>query len=151
MIMDKKPLILFTKYLLDFMFYTGALVCLSVPWIFYLAGNYYKVMREFYIPYCIIFIVAGIFALIILKELRKIFKTILKETPFIRENVTSLNRMGGCAFVIATTMASRIIFVITPSALVLAAVFLIAGLFSFVLANVFDQAVTYKLENDLTI
>ena len=30
-------------------------------------------------------------------------------------------------------------------------VFLIAGLFSRVLADVFDQAVTYKLENDLTI
>nr|WP_302629354.1 DUF2975 domain-containing protein [uncultured Eubacterium sp.] len=30
-------------------------------------------------------------------------------------------------------------------------VFIIAGLFSRVLAQVFDKAVTYKLENDLTI
>ena len=30
-------------------------------------------------------------------------------------------------------------------------VFVIAGLFSKVLARVFDKAVTYKLENDLTI
>ena len=30
-------------------------------------------------------------------------------------------------------------------------VFIIAGLFSKVLSSVFDKAVTYKLENDLTI
>jgi hypothetical protein len=41
--------------------------------------------------------------------------------------------------------------VITPAAMVLVAVFTIAGLFSLVLSQVFDQAVTYKLENDLTI
>jgi hypothetical protein len=48
-------------------------------------------------------------------------------------------------------MLTRLLFVITPAALVLVAVFAIAGLFSLVLSQVFDQAVTYKQENDLTI
>ena len=39
----------------------------------------------------------------------------------------------------------------TPAVLVVILVFVIAGLFSRVLAGVFDRAVSYKLENDLTI
>ena len=47
--------------------------------------------------------------------------------------------------------ACRLFIYITPSVLILILVFVIAGLFSKVLAQVFDKAVTYKLENDLTI
>ena len=45
----------------------------------------------------------------------------------------------------------RIIIYLTPAVLVIILTFLIAGLFSKVLSQVFDAAVTYKLENDLTI
>ena len=45
----------------------------------------------------------------------------------------------------------RLFLAMTPAAMVEVLVFLIAGLFSRVLADVFEQAVTYKLENDLTI
>ena len=79
------------------------------------------------------------------------FRTVLSEDPFVKDNVYSLKRMGGCAFGIAVLMLVRLFFVITPAALVLVAVFAIAGLFSLVLSQVFDQAVTYKQENDLTI
>lgn len=95
--------------------------------------------------------IAGIFALAILWELRNIFKTIVTENPFVKGNIISLKRMGICAFIISVIMAARLFIVITPAALVLIIVFLIAGLFSLVLSQVFDQAVTYKLENDLTI
>lgn len=149
--MSKSPLVRVTKSILDFMFYSGIVVCVAVPLIFRFAGKYYSVFHEFYLPFCIIFIIAGLFALLILWELRSIFKTVLKEDPFVRENVRSLNRMGGSSFCIAIMMLARLFFVITPAALVLVAVFSIAGLFSLVLAQVFDQAVTYKQENDLTI
>ncbi|MHB8130129.1 MAG: DUF2975 domain-containing protein [Mobilitalea sp.] len=149
--MSSNPLVRLTKFLLDFMFYTGILVCATVPFIFLQAGKYYSVFRKFYIPFSIIFMVAGVFALVILWELRRMFKTIMNENPFIKENVKSLKRMGICAFIIATTMFIRLFFVITPAAMVLVAVFLVAGLFSLVLSQVFDQAVTYKQEIDLTI
>lgn len=149
--MKNHPLIRFTKVLLDFMFYSGILVCITVPGSFWLAGEYYSVFRSFYIPFCIIFIIAGIFALVILGELRNMFRTVIKEDPFVVKNVRSLKRMGVCSFIISGCMAARLLIVITPAALVLVAVFLIAGLFSLVLSFVFDQAVTYKLENDLTI
>jgi hypothetical protein len=95
--------------------------------------------------------IAGIFALIILWELRKMFKSVMKENPFVIENVISLKRMGICSFVITICMLLRLVFIITPAELILVAVFLIAGLFSAVLSLVFDRAVSYKEENDLTI
>lgn len=149
--MSRNLLIRVTKILLDFMFFTGIVVDVTVPFSFQFIGRYYHIFEEFYLPFCIIFMIAGIFALEILWELRRMFGTVIKENPFVKENVVSLKRMGVCAFIISGSMAARLFLVITPAALVLVAVFLIAGLFSLVLSLVFDQAVTYKQENDLTI
>ncbi len=149
--MKRSTLILFTKRLLDFMFFTGILICLSVPYLFMLAGRYYSIFERYYMPFCIIFMLAGVFALAILRELRLMFRTVIKENPFVRGNVISLKRMGYYAFVIALIMLAKLLFVVTPATLVLVLVFIIAGLFSLVLSQVFDQAVTYKQENDLTI
>ncbi|CRZ34743.1 DUF2975 family protein [Herbinix hemicellulosilytica] len=149
--MKKFSLVLFTKGLLDFMFFSGIIICISVPFLFKHAGRYINIFDLYYVPLSIIYIISGIFALAILSELRKMFKTVINENPFIRENVTSLKKMGIYAFVIAVLMGVKLIFTVTFAALVLILVFIIAGLFSLVLAQVFDQAVTYKLENDLTI
>ncbi|HHX60486.1 MAG TPA: DUF2975 domain-containing protein [Epulopiscium sp.] len=149
--MKKNLLVCFTKYLIDFMFFAGIVVCGAVPWLFKVAGKYYRIFKEFYIPYTIIFIIAGVFALIILWNLRKMFRSVIEEDPFIQENVISLKVMGICSFAIAIMMAIRLFFIITPAALILVVVFLVAGLFSLVLSQVFDRAVTYKLENDFTI
>lgn len=149
--MKKFTLILFTKGLLDFMFYIGIIVCLGVPFLFKLAGRYYSIFDKYYIPFTIIFMVAGVFALAILRELCLVFQTVIKKNPFVRGNVISLKKMGYFAFVIALAMGVKLFFVVTPATLILVLVFIIAGLFSHVLSQVFDQAVTYKLENDLTI
>lgn len=149
--MSRNPLVRITKLLLDFMFYSGILVCLSVPLLFKMVGEIYSIFKQYYLPFCIIFMIAGVFAIIILRELRKMFQTVMQENPFVIENVISLKRMGICSFVITICMMLRLIFVITPAELILVAVFLIAGLFSAVLALVFDRAVSYKEENDLTI
>lgn len=52
---------------------------------------------------------------------------------------------------IAALMAVRLIVLFTPGMLAIVCVFLLAGLFSLVLAQVFDRAVSYKQDNDLTI
>lgn len=67
------------------------------------------------------------------------------------ENVIALNKMGTYSFLIAFVTAVRLVLYITPAVLIIILVFVIAGLFSKVLAGVFDQAVRYKMENDLTI
>ncbi len=149
--MKKTPLVIFTKWLIDFMFYSGIIIVLSVPWLFRVAGRYFDIFNDYYLPFCVIFMVSGGFALFIIHDLRRIFYTVVKADPFVRENVRSLKRMGNCAFIIALFMTVKLVFVITPATLVLIVVFLVAGLFSLVLSQVFDQAVTYKQENDLTI
>jgi hypothetical protein len=133
------------------MFFTGIVICAGVPFIFRQASKIFSIFEKYYTPFCIIFMLAGIFALAIIWDLRNMFRTVIRENPFVRENVVSLKRMGICAFIISFIMAVRLFFVITPAALVLVFVFLVAGLFSLVLSQVFDQAVTYKQENDLTI
>ncbi len=141
----------FTKYCLDFMFFSGILVTATVPISFRFLGTYYPNIGNNYIPMCIIFMSCGCLALWIIYYLRRIFKTVIKENCFVEENVTSLKRMGWASFLISIVTIIRLFFVITPATLVIILVFFIAGLFSLVLAQVFAQAISYKQENDFTI
>ena len=59
--------------------------------------------------------------------------------------------MGTYSFLIAIICLIRVILFLTIAMLVLILVFVIAGLFSKVLAFVFETAVDYKEENDFTI
>ena len=147
----KDKLTLFTKYLLDFMNYSGIVVIVTLPFSFRLYGKYNTYFADNYYSLLVVFFLAGIFALLIIQELRKMFRTVLNDDCFIRENVKSLERMSIYSFFIAVIMACQLFIYIAPSVLILILVFVIAGLFSKVLAQVFDKAVTYKLENDLTI
>lgn len=149
--MISKKLVKFTKFLLDFMFFSGLLVCFTLPVSFKLIGPYYPTFQEYYIQMCLLFFLSGMLAVLIIGELRKVFGTVLQENCFVQENVNSLMKMGGLSFGICVITTIRLIFVITPATLIIILVFFIAGLFSIVLAQVFAQAVTYKEENDLTI
>ncbi len=140
-----------TKGIIDFMFYAGILVCLTLPISLRYLGTYFPHYKIFYIPMLILFLISGMLSILIILELRSIFRTVLNEDCFVKENVKSLRRMGNYSFCIAAVSAVRLLIVVTPATLVIILVFIIAGLFSKVLTDVFDQAVTYKLENDLTI
>ena len=144
-------LIRITKLLLDLMFFSGTLVTILMFFIIKFYGRFSTYFRENTISLTILFSVSGIFAVLVIFELRRIFKTVIADDCFITENVTSLRRMGTYSFLIALITALRLIMYITPGIIVVVLVFLIAGLFSKVLSQVFDKAITYKLENDLTI
>ncbi len=149
--MENKFLSKFTKFCLDFMFYSGILVTVTVPVTFRFLKEYVPNIGQHYVAMCIIFMVCGVLALWIIYYLRKIFATILKEDCFVEENVTALKRMGIASFLISAVFLLRLFVAITSGALVVILVFFIAGLFSMVLAQVFAQAVYYKQENDFTI
>lgn len=140
-----------TKILLDIMFYVGIVVTLTLPVSFYFYGKYNELFKNYYIQMVVIFMIAGVFAVLILYELRRIFKTVLNDDCFVKSNVRSLNRMGIYSFAIMLVMLCRLPMFFTPAVFVIVVVFLIAGLFSRVLAIVFDRAVEYKQENDFTI
>ena len=98
-----------------------------------------------------LFFIAGVFAVMIIAELRKMFQTVLQQNCFIQQNVTSLKKMGYYSIIISFATMIRLFYIITPSTVIIIIIFFIAGLFSFVLSKVFQQAVNYKQENDLTI
>ncbi len=140
-----------TKYLLDFMFYAGIVVTATLPFTINWAGQYVASLAEHYQEAVIIYFVLGIAALILIRELRRIFKTVLAGDCFVGENVVSLRKMGNWSFFIALMSVVRSVVYLTLAMMVVILVFVIAGLFSKVLALVFEQAVSFKEENDLTI
>lgn len=150
--MDRKRIILFTKYLLNFMFYSGILVVVSLPYTLRAAGRYYSGdLAENYISMLIIFFLSGVCGLIIVWQLRKMISTVIGRNCFVEDNSKSLKVMGRVAFVIAVLFLIKMFILPTPATLIIILTFFIAGLFSHVLSLVFSEAVYYKEENDLTI
>lgn len=151
----KLSLTKWTKYLLDFMYYCGMVVTATLPFSLKLIIEYLPWIGQHYADHyeetVIIYFVLGVSAIVLIGELRKIFKTVLEENCFVMENVASLRKMGNWSFFIAGMSAVRSIVWVTIAMLVVILVFIIAGLFSKVLALVFEEAVRFKEENDLTI
>ena len=151
----------FVKAILDFCFYVGLVIEVSVPFTLKYAiiksrelmgesmGQY--PINEYYWYAVVSIMMAGVAALLILFELRKMMKTVIEDNCFVEANVKSLYRMGTYAFIITGVKLLRCFAYFTPGAVIIAGVFFFAGLFSKVLARVFDRAVSYKQENDLTI
>ncbi|MCM1541048.1 MAG: DUF2975 domain-containing protein [Blautia sp.] len=147
----KKRLTVLTKYFLDFMFYTGIAVTISLPLSIRWAGRYLPWFEQHYWALLAIYFILGVAAVLLIQELRKIFRTVVARNCFVTENVNSLRRMGNISFFIVAMSLVRCIVYLTIAMAVVIFVFIIAGLFSRVLAYVFEEAVRYKEENDMTI
>ena len=151
------------KYMLDLLFAAGIVIEVLMPVILrqiflrydflcaYGADNSRQIILRLFIPKLVCIMAAGIPALLILWELRRMMKTVLANDCFVDANVISLHRMSRYAILIAILMLCSNFSAPTMTAGVVMIVFLIAGLFSLVLAGVFERAVQYKQENDLTI
>lgn len=144
-------LVRFTKVLLDVMYYIGMVVTIGIPVMFHYVGRYIEAFQRFYVAQCVLYMLSGVFCLKIVHELRKMFITVLNEDAFVDENARSLKIMGKCAFITALLSVARLPLAPTPATVVIIIVFSIAGLFSIVLCQVFEKAIQFKLENDLTI
>lgn len=149
--MNRDTIIRITKYLVDFMFGAGILVTLTLPWSIKWAGRYLEQLAESYGEIVTIYFVLGILALALIWELRKMFKTVLARDCFVRENVASLKHMSYYSGLIVLMSIVRSIVYTTIAMMVVILVFVIAGLFCQVLAQIFDEAINYKEENELTI
>lgn len=149
--MNRDTIIKITKYLVDFMFFAGIVVTLSLPWSIKWVGKYLERLADSYGEIVTIYFVLGILALAIIWELRKMFKTVLAKDCFVRTNVASLKHMSYYSGLIVLMSVVRSIVYTTVAMLIVILVFVIAGLFCQVLAQIFDEAISYKEENDLTI
>lgn len=147
----KWRLTVWTKYFLDFMFYMGILVTVSLPFSIHWTGRYLPWFEQYYWALLVIYFILGVSAILLIYELRKIFRTVLAKNCFVQENVASLRRMGNVSSFIVVMSVVRCIVYLTIAMVVVLFVFIVAGLFSKVLAYVFEEAVRYKEENDMTI
>ena len=150
--MNKKGMVVFTKYLLDVMFYSGILVEASLPVTLKMAGKYFSQdIASNYILMLAVFLVSGVCGIMIVYQLRKMIRTVISQDCFVDGNTNSLRMMGKAAFVIAAAFIVKVFVLPTAATFVIILTFFIAGLFSHVLSLVFAEAVQYKEENDLTI
>ena len=141
-----------TKLILDIMFSTGIIVLLTLPiWLRFAGTHYSKDIEIHYLAMLIVFAVSGLNGILIVNELRKMMKTVLEVNCFVEDNVKSLRRMARYSLVISIFFFIKVLLVPTPATLIIILVFFIAALFSVVLSCVFQEAVNYKDENDLTI
>ena len=120
-------------------------------WLRFAGTHYSKDIENHYLAMVIVFAVSGLNGLLIVNELRKMMKTVLEVNCFVEDNVKSLRRMARYSLVISIFFFIKVLLVPTPATLIIILVFFIAALFSVVLSCVFQEAVNYKDENDLTI
>lgn len=162
--MKKDSLTKITKILLDFMFYAGIVVTVTLPvtvrfvleWIAERGADAPLIhlhwgIGQYYVATVVIYFFLGIAALLLIWELRKMFRTVLEQRAFVPENVRSLHKMAKISLAIVVLSIIRSAVYLTVAMLVVILVFIIAGLFSEVLSRVFEEAINYKEENDLTI
>ena len=91
----------FTKALLDILFYAGIAVTVSLPWTMRWAARFYPSFAARLTLHTALFLLAGVCAVLILFELRRMLKTVVSGDCFVRQNVSSLCRMAYYAFAIA--------------------------------------------------
>lgn len=142
---------LIIKCLTNVMFFCGIPSTISIPFVLKWYGAINSYYEKYYLMQTILFILCGVFSCLIIWNLRKMIKTIENNDCFVMSNVLSLKRMGIYAFIIAIACFARMFLYATPGAFALVIVFVLAGLLSNVLSGVFEKAVAYKLENDMTI
>ncbi len=144
----------FTKIAIDVFFLLGIIVTLSVPFITKPILDYlgFEEMAEYLaFPTIIVLLISGACAVYIIFHLRKIFQAIGNGNPFVIENARYLRNMAVGSFVICVVFILKIFYWFTFATVIIALVFLMAGLFCLTLKDLFTQAVKFKEDNDLTI
>lgn len=105
-------------------------------------------------------VVSGCCTAVILRQARRVLKTILRGEPFAPENAVSLRRAAWACFLIAGAALARVIFSVcyyqSPRPLatynaLFVPMFAMGGLLCLVMSALFRQAAALKAENDLTI
>ncbi len=151
-ILGKKGLSGILKFIIDLIFWGGLGIFLSLPWsLRWYIDTTHALGRENYLFLLGFLYFTGFFCLVIVNEMRKIFKTLSRLNPFMMDNVRSLRRIAVSALLISAAYVVKIIFYNTFLTIIITMVFIIGGLCALVLSEVFHQAVIVKEENDLTI
>jgi hypothetical protein len=150
-ILDRRGLSGIVKLFLDMVFIGGILIILSLPLSLKWAFRTYIFQGENFTFALFLLYITGIMCLVILYEMKRIFKALNQKNPFIMGNVKSLRVISIMCYAISVCFIVKIIFYNSFLTIIITMMFIIAGLFCTILSEVFRQAVIVKEENDLTI
>lgn len=149
--MNKTKINQITKILVDMLFYLGIIAVLAVPFLAKYLGSFYDYGSPATIIFTVILYASGICALYILFNLKQMFKTLLGGNPFVDKNIICFKRMAAACGVISLIYIVKCFLLFSWGTIVVAVMFVVAALFCLTLRNIFEQAISYKLENDLTV
>lgn len=146
----KKSLSNFIEIGLKIIFVVGIIIYLTLP---ILLNKYVEIFNPIlnYTAALVILYISGIPALIIIYAFIKMFETLKNDNPFVRENVTYLKIVSVCSLLISIIYIVGMFFIVSIFEIVAIAIFIIAFLGTYVLAELLRRAIEYKEENDLTI
>ena len=146
----KKSLSNFIEICLKIIFVVGILIYITLPLLLNMYVQFFNPVLN-YTAALIILYVSGIPALIIVYEFIKIFNTLKQDNPFTTENVKYLKITSICSLIIAVVYIVGIFFIVSVFEIIAIAIFIIAWLGTYVLAELLRKAIEFKEENDLTI
>ncbi len=136
---------------LTILFIGGAIFTIAMPYVVIkVAPWYYGPDYNFWMVMISITLSAVLVELILFDMLR-IISTVKSNTCFEHRNVKSLKRMAVYGVLISFISLMRMIVHWTSLSLAMILVFGVAAACAYTLALVFEQAINYKKENDLTI
>ena len=146
----KKSLSNFIEIGLKIIFVVGIIIYLTLP---ILLNKYVEIFNPIlnYTAALVVLYISGIPALIIIYAFIKMFETLKNDNPFVRENVTYLKIVSVCSLLISIIYIVGMFFIVSIFEIVAIAIFIIAFLGTYVLAELLRRAIEYKEENDLTI
>lgn len=152
-VIGKKSISQVLKIALQLIGILGCLIFLFLPWVLqeYIRIVHIGMDSVTYYAQLILLYVSGVPALVIIYQFIKLFDSLEKETPFIKENAKHLKIASYSSFLISIEYLVGLMAFTSVFAIIISAVFMIAGLGLAILSELFVQAVNYKEENDLTI
>ena len=140
-----------TKVLVDLMFYGGIVMVAVFPFIMPWLEEWYAFSIAWTRPSVAVIMAAGVCALYILYQLKRMFKTLIGKEPFVHQNVSCFRKCGVASFLISLLFVVRAFIWFTFGSAIIVVIFAMLGLFSLTMKDVFKQAVFYKEENDWTV
>lgn len=140
------------KVCLQVTFVIGLFITLFLGIILKQYFDWYIIYNSQYYWACVILVTpCGLSSLNILWQLIRLLETIHHKNPFVNKNVIGLKRIAVSSFVISIMFFILMFAQATVLTFAISYIFLIAGFCFIVLAGLFQKAVEYKDENDMTI
>ena len=95
--------------------------------------------------------IGGVSGMLLLIELLRIMHTVSKNNPFVKRNVSSLRRISAACLLAFLDILYISFYRVSVTLLICGGILLLGMFCAMTLSQVFDKAVFYKQENDLTI